>query len=606
MTPPPTIADVDRVDQPWSDLVRAATALAGFAWSALLLPGSGTLVLRCVARTVGSEAVPPDRFTDAVSDPDKSIGALVRAGAALRQRAVAAGHQVVVVPASLFGFGSLAPSDGSDAGEVVGVLCRPQSLGTGILLGGIHAGEGDVTGRLGRWVSCAELLAAGIAAPSAWVVDRRTRQDLVSENRQLAAEVGIRRQLALTLGTGDLQAMVDAVAELVGSPSAFADPRGRVVACSPQRETAECLTSLRGGAAYDLGACRRVPDRVVLPAWRPGDPSPASLAVPVLARQDHVGWLLVPSRGGEPPRALVALATLAAARVGRAFEVEARVAGAVWDPRHEIARQLVRGGQDGERLRRAGCFFGIDPSAFRTLAYVLPPSGCRPSAADSAFLAENVEGLLDTEVLAVRGAEAVLLLVVAPDDDHCAFEERLDEALVHVVGRRWRGTGAVVGISPVHGATTLRRAYHDALGAARCAVNIAASGRDVVVRSSDLGPAHVFLANADGPAALRYVTDVLGPILDGQDGNEDLLRTLQAYIANGCSVRACAAGLGLHENTVRLRLERVHDATGVDVVRDPGQRLVVETAFLVLRLRNHPALAPERRNDPEATRMVGA
>jgi DNA-binding PucR family transcriptional regulator len=48
--------------------------------------------------------------------------------------------------------------------------------------------------------------------------------------------------------------------------------------------------------------------------------------------------------------------------------------------------------------------------------------------------------------------------------------------------------------------------------------------------------------------------------------------------------------LGVHENTVRKRLARVQDLTGLDVAADAGDQLSVQTALLVLRLEGHPVL----------------
>ena len=46
----------------------------------------------------------------------------------------------------------------------------------------------------------------------------------------------------------------------------------------------------------------------------------------------------------------------------------------------------------------------------------------------------------------------------------------------------------------------------------------------------------------------------------------------------------------MHENTVRYRLSRVREITGLDVAGDADDQLSVQVALLVLRLRGHPAL----------------
>lgn len=580
-------ATVARRQHAPGDLAALAGSLAGFHWSALLLAGSGVPRLHRAARSWG-EAI--DGYEDADLGPGAD-DALIRAGVFLMQRAVAMGRPVVTAPAGPLGLGAVGRHRSPGTADVVGVLLSSSDV-MGILLGGVGPGETSRAGRPDRWRACGALLTAAVArSRHAHPGDERRR--LVSGNRQLAAEVVMRRRLALALGTGDLQAMVDAVVEVVASPSAFVDARGRVVACSPPRAGAR-FASASSALAGSGGADAAQSSLLVGLA----DPAGDIVAVAVRAGEDHAGWLLVAGPSDDAARSLTALISLAGDRVGRAFVVEARISGGAWDPRAELARQLIRSGPSAEALHRAGSFLGVDASADRVLAYVLPPPAAQPTAADGTFLIEATEHLLGTEVLAVRGPEAVLLLVAAPDThDGAGFEERVVDAVRRAVGRRWQGAGAVVGVSSVHEASALRRAYRDARDAARCVRNARAGGDDLVVRSADLGPAQLFLANTQGSAALRYARDVLGPLLATSDGHEDLLRTLQAYTVAGCSVRASAARLGLHENTVRLRLERVNEATGIDVVRDRAQRLMVETALLVLRLQGHPALTPIGRRD---------
>jgi hypothetical protein len=90
---------------------------------------------------------------------------------------------------------------------------------------------------------------------------------------------------------------------------------------------------------------------------------------------------------------------------------------------------------------------------------------------------------------------------------------------------------------------------------------------------------------------------------------------LQCYFDASRSVRASAAQLGVHENTIRLRLARVTTATGLDVAGDANDQLSVQTALLVLRLQGHPTLpwfgsgahAPHgegMQDQPEASRSA--
>jgi DNA-binding PucR family transcriptional regulator len=111
-----------------------------------------------------------------------------------------------------------------------------------------------------------------------------------------------------------------------------------------------------------------------------------------------------------------------------------------------------------------------------------------------------------------------------------------------------------------------------------------------VVSVDDLGPARLFLAHSDVPAVQRYIQDVLGRLLVDTPTHLNLLRTLRHFFETGRSVRDSAALLGVHENTVRLRLAKVAEVTGLDVIGDANHQLSIQTALLALWLTGHPGL----------------
>ena len=128
---------------------------------------------------------------------------------------------------------------------------------------------------------------------------------------------------------------------------------------------------------------------------------------------------------------------------------------------------------------------------------------------------------------------------------------------------------------------------------------LGASGRRLLA-ADDLGPARLFLANAKGAAVSRFVEDVIGALLVEDEGVAELLRTLESFYETGRSVRLSAERLGVHENTVRYRLSRVTQITGLDVAADADHQLSVQVALLVLRLQGHPALHPLESRAPAA------
>ena len=60
------------------------------------------------------------------------------------------------------------------------------------------------------------------------------------------------------------------------------------------------------------------------------------------------------------------------------------------------------------------------------------------------------------------------------------------------------------------------------------------------------------------------------------------------------SVRTSAKRLGLHENTIRYRLSRVLDLTGLDVTSDTDTQLTVQVALSILHIQGRlPTLSRE-------------
>ena len=72
---------------------------------------------------------------------------------------------------------------------------------------------------------------------------------------------------------------------------------------------------------------------------------------------------------------------------------------------------------------------------------------------------------------------------------------------------------------------------------------------------------------------------------------EELLSTVRVFFDRGRSVRNSAKFLCVHENTIRYRLGRVLDLTGLDLAADADAQLTAQVALLILRIQGRlPAL----------------
>ena len=107
-----------------------------------------------------------------------------------------------------------------------------------------------------------------------------------------------------------------------------------------------------------------------------------------------------------------------------------------------------------------------------------------------------------------------------------------------------------------------------------------------LLAADDLGAARLMLTMVDGAEADRFTRNTLGPLLEpGNRTLEELLDTVRAFFDADRSVRNSAKHLGVHENTIRYRLGRVLELTGLDVATDSAAQLTVQVALLILKIQ---------------------
>ncbi|MEW2571591.1 helix-turn-helix domain-containing protein [Streptomyces sp. NPDC047070] len=448
--------------------------------------------------------------------------------------------------------------------------------------------------------ACAELVGAAVLGV---LTNRRlaaAHEELTRRHEALRLGGEAERRLSRLVGRpGGLSPLVRACAELTGKAVALFDAQHRLVT------SAGPVGEVRIQPVNQILAGARVPrtgepcepcEPAVVPARPAAGLLRRHVLTPVLAGDRHFGWLVVM----EYPALLTAYDLLVARRgaecAATEFTVQKRVADVAWNARSSLARQLVRGTSTVDDLRGSGEYLGVDIDARRVLVYLTGPGGRfdDPAVFDPAGderLAAGIRRRLGLDVLTTRGSEGLVLLVESPRGTEAAAVAALVKSAVReVCAAQPGGEGLAAGVSSVAEPSELARAYREAREVAHCIGRFAGGRSPRVLAVDDLGPARLFLANSGAASVRRYVDDVLGPLLTSAAHHATLLLTLRAWFDSGRSVRVSAVELGVHENTVRLRLARVHDLTGLDVLADAGDQLSVQTALLVLRLQGHPAL----------------
>jgi sugar diacid utilization regulator len=261
---------------------------------------------------------------------------------------------------------------------------------------------------------------------------------------------------------------------------------------------------------------------------------------------------------------------------GYAEEVEQRLTTRVREQAALVDRLLEGSWIDDDEIRDHAKLLGYDVGPPCTLLLVTAGTGQDATGLRdlATALAEAVPGALEGPTRSSPVPHVVLLVPVGGPPDWETTQRLADE----VAGR---GGMYVVGSDPVDHLGSLygvyRRAQRD-LTFVR-----AARGGPGMVAMKDL-KAYRILAGAPLEDRLDFVQQILGPILNLSEHKAvELLDTLEALYDHRGSVAEVASELGIHEKTVRYRLRRVQDLTGLsaDV---PGDRLQLDIAVRLRRL----------------------
>jgi GAF domain-containing protein len=164
------------------------------------------------------------------------------------------------------------------------------------------------------------------------------------------------------------------------------------------------------------------------------------------------------------------------------------------------------------------------------------------------------------------------------------------EGLARASDELGRELGVEIGLSGTNrGAASARRRMREAADAARIGRSLASGGGAIPYERLGAYRYLVHLELEEAPED-RYGQAVEALIEYDTRRGAQLVETLESYLGARCSVAASARALYIHPNTVRQRLERIGQVTGLDL--RTADLLSLELALKVARL--HAAAAPTR------------
>jgi GAF domain-containing protein len=396
--------------------------------------------------------------------------------------------------------------------------------------------------------------------------------------------------MQLVLDEVELPGLVSALAATLRASVTVEDADGRVLVsapaegyCPPPGPVARRRRPVRAALAAQESSGRRY--RVArVPVSRadshvaagvPGRTGAAAWAAPVVLGGELVGrlWVTAPPADPEPVQlrvierfALVIALVLLQQR--HLLNVQSQLSG-------DLLGDLLRDGgpvRPQAVLDRAATI-GHDLSRPHVVA-LLAVDGRVPSTVRLPELARTAvaPGLCP---LAGRCDGLLVLLLPAEPDPGDALRRILAKAS-QAVGPR--GAVTVVAGPVARDLADYATAFRVARGAA--ALRRASSqGGFVDVRG--LGLSALLLETGAPDALRRFAATVLRRVEEHEEHHGgDLLKTLRAWLAAGCSTAAAAEALVVHRNTVSYRLGRIEQLTGRSI-RDNGVRLELQLALMI-------------------------
>jgi len=368
---------------------------------------------------------------------------------------------------------------------------------------------------------------------------------------------------------GSLEAITDAVESGLGLPEVvraaaraleaslvLSDRAGAVLAVAARSSADEraLMTDAAGVTAHELRVGDEVVGRLRL-RGRSGDPDPSLLRVVTTLIASEVSRLQAPERATAAAQDAFVRAVL-----DRALRSRAEIVGRAAD----IGLDL-ESGSVVVVVRAHNYAATEDDSRARVLA-----------AAERAARAAAPGSIAALAAVPADRAGQIVVMGPAADD---AAARRVAEAVARELQAALHGFGFAVGHSRVaQDPTDLYRAGNEALLAANVAEpSVAGEPRaepTPVLAFEATGAYRLLLpAMSEDPGELqRFYAETVEPLVAYDDQYEtDLVQTLATFLDCDGNVASTAQRLFTHRHTIRYRLERVRDLSGLDVGSTDGR-----------------------------------
>lgn len=240
------------------------------------------------------------------------------------------------------------------------------------------------------------------------------------------------------------------------------------------------------------------------------------------------------------------------------------------------------GAELAERLRQHG-IEALEEWRVAAFEAVAPPAGLRSGGSppdEVAPLPDEalpvVDAVLEERLLPFlscrRGGRVLVLSPLGPPPDDIEVVRRLAAEIGDALCARLHAPALAVGLSEaLTGTEEVSRAAAQARLALTHTGCEGASGARVAA-FDDLGGRYRLLERLSDEELERMVREVMGRLLAADEqGGTDLAMTMHCFLEHGCSTVETASRLFVHRNTLRKRLARIEETTGISLSSTGGR-----------------------------------
>ena len=418
---------------------------------------------------------------------------------------------------------------------------------------------------------------------AAAVAELREVRDALEDQVAVLRRSAVLQQDLLTtvLGGGGPSAVARTVAVATGAPVAVYGQDGEVVAAAGGDD-------LPSWPPPRL-ATRRTRGRIQVPLADGAQPT--GFLSPLYADGDRTGWVLV-IEGIQSTEFVELVAGHAAMACSLALLRERAAVQARAEALEQVLWDLVQGAPEHRTAARARAQQLNVPLSgeLRVLSGRL--EDVEELAAARGWDTSQTDRLRRDVLRTLRDGEhgRSLALVSLRGDHVVAVVSHLDRAsakqlvneLSVLLRRQQPDLRLTWGISRPHLDVT---GLPSALDEARTALSAARRlGTHAVFLYEELGIVRLLLGSGNDPDLQAFIEDVTGPLVDYDRAHgASLVQTLRAFFDADCSQRVAAERLFIHHKTLRYRLERIKQMTGLDLNRHED-RMRADFALRLLQI----------------------